>query len=177
LLVQHASIPGWLQVVASTSTSAQTRKPPGKIATHFEPGHWASALQSPAPVGAPPAPLLLLLLALLVVELPAPPADAVDPLDPLLPPLPPVPVPVAAPPIPVVDPVALALPVASALPEPVGPTELPQPAHVSTVRVVQVKNRIPVSSGHRRADPPEIQGDRRCPARCEPFPADAGGVN
>jgi hypothetical protein len=173
VLPQHASKPGWLHVVASTSLSAQTRKPPGKISTHFEPGHCASALQSPAPVGAPPAPLLL---APLVVELPAPPAEAVDPLDPLLPPDPPVPVPVpvAAPPIPVVAP--LALPVASAPPEPAGPIELPQPAHVSTVRVVQVKNRITVSSGHRRADPPEIQGDRRCWARRPPFPADARGV-
>jgi hypothetical protein len=167
LLVQQASRPGWAQVVASTSTSAQTRKPPGKIATHFEPGHCASALQSPAPVGAPPAPLLLApLVPDAVVELPAPPADAVVALDPPLP----------------VEAVALASPVVVEVvvevvpPEPVGPTELPQPAHVSTVRVVQVKNRITVSSGHRRADPPEIQADRHRQGCGWPFLADALGV-
>jgi hypothetical protein len=163
VLPQQASNPGWLHVVASTSTSAQTRKPPGKIATHFEPGHCASVLQSPAPAAAPPAPVLALLLAPeAVVELPAPPADAVVVLPP--------PLPVAL--LESADVVAAVAP-----PEPVGATELPQPAHVSTVRVVQVKNRITISSGHRRADPPEIQADRRRQARGWPFLADARGMN
>jgi len=167
VLPQQASKSGWLHVVASTSTSAQTRKPPGKIATHFDPGHCASALQSPEPDGAPPEPLLAPLVLDAVVELPAPPADAVVALDPPLPP-----VPVAALETSVVA--AVAVPVEPPAPE--GPTELPQPAHVSTVRVVQVKNRIVVSSGHRRANPPEIQADRRCRARGSPFLADARGV-
>jgi hypothetical protein len=97
-----------------------------------------------------------------VLVLGAPPVPAVLVLD--------------APPVPAALVVVAPVAVVPAPPPPVGLTEPPQPAHVSTVRAAQGKNRIAVSSGHRRADPAEIQGDRgHRPAR-PPFPADARGV-
>jgi hypothetical protein len=163
MLPQHSSTPFALHIVAGTSTSAQTRKPPGKISTHFDPGHCASVLQSPEPIDAPPAPLLVLPAVALVLLL----ADDVDPLE------------VPLPPLPVVVALVVVLPVPPAPPAPpvpAGVTEPPQPAHVSMVRAVKVKNRILVSSRHRRADPAEIQADRRDPAVRSPFLAEARGV-
>jgi hypothetical protein len=168
---QHWSTPGASHVVAGTSTSAQTRKPPGKISTHFEPGHCASLLQSPEPDGAPPAPLVTLLLVVppLVAE---PLATLLVALAPPLPDVPALEPPVPA--APVVSPLVVA--VVEAPPAPVGAFEPPQPAHVSTVRAVQVKIRITVTSGHRCADPAEIQADRRIRAADPAFATEARGV-